>query len=177
MSQNNTLETGLVWRDDGHLTDIAVTSLADGQLDLLPESARAHGTDCADCADRIGAAALVSLEAGDALREADLARAPAAAALVSARRPLPVAAMAAALLLAFVGILPSLPVLRALLLQTPGLLLHAVPAVAHSAAVVLESGGDPAHLAVLWCAAAVMLAAAGLVVARMAPRHASKGEH
>ncbi len=173
MSYPSTLERELVWQDDGHLTDVAVTAFADGQVELLPESARAHATVCGACAERIGAAALLSLDAGQALAEAALSPAPAP---VQARHPLPTAAIAAALVLALLGVVPSLPILRALLVQTPSLLLHAIPALVHSAAVVLSSSANPVELAVLWCAVAVMLMAAGLVVARVAPRHASKGE-
>lgn len=177
MSHENTLEPELVWQDDGHLTDVAVTALADGQVELLPESARSHAMVCGGCAERIGAAALMSLDAGQALEEAagELGLVPAAP--IKARQPLPIAAIAAALVLALLGVVPSLPILRSLLVQTPGLLLQSIPAVVHSAAVVLESAANPVELAVLWCAVAVMLMAAGLVVARLAPRHASKGEH
>lgn len=175
MKEPFTLDDELVWQGDGHLTDVAVTSLADGQVELLPERARAHATDCATCAERIGQAALLSLDAGLALEDA--APAPSAAA-ATRRRPLPTAAIAGALVLALLGVLPSLPILRALLVQAPGLILGAIPAVAHSAGVVLESASSaPALLAVLWCAATVMLMTAGLAVARVAPRHASKGEH
>ncbi len=175
MSQRHTLDDELLWQDDGHLTDIAVTSLADGQLELLPESAKAHATNCSGCAERVGQAALLSLDTSEALVP-ELAKQLEPEAL-PLRRPLPTMAITVALVLALLGVVPSLPILRALLVEAPGLLLHAIPTIVHSATVVFQSAANAGQLAVLWCGVAVLLMAAGLVVARLAPRYASKGEH
>src|SRR4051812_23839877 len=89
------LDSSLVW-DHEHLAETALQALADGELDLLPETAVMHVAACAHCDQRLAAVALQAVELAGALA----APAPAAAAApVSApsRRRFPLPAFAAAL--------------------------------------------------------------------------------
>ena len=74
-----TLDNDLVLDPAGHLTDVGATVLADGQSDLLSAAAQHHAATCPLCAQRLGEAALRSLETHDWLEASLLA--PAAALL------------------------------------------------------------------------------------------------
>lgn len=89
----------LLFGDDGHLTDVALTAIADGQ-NLLDEEALAHFEACETCALGVGEAALLSLELHDDLK--------AAASLALARKPVPVFALALAFVSVLVTALPAL---------------------------------------------------------------------
>jgi len=95
-----TLATKEAWDADGHLQDAAIVALADGQEGILPDGCSQHAMDCETCAHRVGEAALLAVQVGDALRVVKPA---------PARARLPRALVAVALLLAVVGALPSLP--------------------------------------------------------------------
>ena len=40
----------LLWQADGHLTDVALTALADGEVALLSPAAASHAEECDACA-------------------------------------------------------------------------------------------------------------------------------
>lgn len=66
----------LLWTEDGHASDVVLTSLADGEHDIVPQDVRAHVAACTTCALQLGNAALLSLRTTDMLgtwREAELA--------------------------------------------------------------------------------------------------------
>lgn len=87
----------LVFEPDGHVGEVALSCLADGEVALLPPKALAHIDDCEQCTARLGAAALLSIGVGETLRAdevlvevaqmAQAARAIAARASAPARLP------------------------------------------------------------------------------------------
>lgn len=90
----------------GHLTDIAVTSVADAELDILTADAIRHAESCEACARRVGEAALLSAELTDAFALAD---APAAEVVTDAHPVhIPWAALGIACALMVIGALPRL---------------------------------------------------------------------
>jgi hypothetical protein len=100
---NELLPDELLWADGGHASDVVLTALADGQLDIVPANVRSHVEGCRACTTHLGNAALLSLHAQRELqivKEADAA---------SARRPLPRLAIVLGLVVAMIGLLPSLP--------------------------------------------------------------------
>ena len=101
----------LLWADGGHASDIVLTAIADGQLEVVPPNARAHVESCAACMQHLGNAALLSLHAGRELA----ARAGYDASLANKRLPLPRLAIALGLAVALVGLVPELGPLRAFL--------------------------------------------------------------
>jgi hypothetical protein len=196
---------------DGHLTEVALTCAADGELDLLPHEALAHLDGCDHCSRRLGEAALLSVAAGDALRAlapeaalafaetvvaepvAPLVAAPVVAAPMTpsrwgeaphaprsrwgeapqtprTRRPLPVAAIAVALL---VSLVTAGPALLDAVRGVPGTLADIINAVPYlvrvGAAFVRAPWGDGAAL-VFRCASVLVLAAVGIQVARIKSR-------
>ncbi len=84
--------------DGEHLSELALSCLADGQLDVIDEEVRAHAEACAECMLRIGELALESHAVGAALMQL---RAP-----VKHKFPVAMTAVAAA-----VAILCALPAL------------------------------------------------------------------
>jgi hypothetical protein len=165
MTRRETLPLELVWQDDGHVGDVALAAIADGELDLVPDGAISHAGACDDCTARLGEQALLSLSATEALMgaEPELGLAP-------ARRPLPVLSILLALAIAALGAAPALievasgaPALPEILLR--GLLLgtRALAAVVRALAAA-EAGTWVA----IWASATAVLVALGVLVARAA---------
>ncbi len=125
----------LVFEADGHVSEVALTCVADGEIAIVPPQALSHLEGCEQCTARLGAAALLSIGVGEALRADEvmaevalvtraIAARAAPAAFVTAtaakveqakeapssrrRRPLPRVAIAAALLIAAVAAAPTL---------------------------------------------------------------------
>lgn len=165
MTGIDTLEPELVWQEDGHLGEVAITALADGELDLLPATARDHAAICDACSERVGQAALQALAL-----DAELA------ALAPVRRPLPVVAIAAALLLAVGGLLPFAGSFVARVTTLARFVAADLPLLARTAALLARSVSSRAAdvWPFAWLAAAMVLFVTGLVVARLAPRRAAK---
>lgn len=84
------------WDGSGHLTELALVALADGQDAILDADVRAHAGSCEACTARLAELALESLAVGEAM---EAARPP---------RRIPVLAVAIAAMLAVVGVMPSL---------------------------------------------------------------------
>jgi hypothetical protein len=100
------LPDDLCWAAGGHASDVALTAVADGQLDIVPAPVLAHLDGCRACTTHLGNAALLSLHAGREL--ALLARADEGRARAAADRPaLPRGAIALGLLVAALGLVPA----------------------------------------------------------------------
>jgi hypothetical protein len=67
MTDDPKLTDEVAWQDDGHVTDMVVTALADGQREIVPLAAYAHVHRCATCSDRLGQAALFASMVDEAL--------------------------------------------------------------------------------------------------------------
>lgn len=83
------------WDGSGHLTDLALVALADGQDALVDAGARKHADACEACTERLADLALQSIAAGEAMA-------------IAGPRRVPVFALAIAATLALVGVIPSL---------------------------------------------------------------------
>jgi len=193
------LPPALIFEPDGHVSDLCVTCVTDGELSLVPQAALDHLDACDPCGARLGEAALLSVAAGEALRGAArvAARAVASPALVPVaalpeiaseippgpcapvsprrlRRPLPLAAITAAL---FVAAITAGPALVDATAGLPALLAAAVgwvPTILRLARTLVVSGPSalgPWALALKGVSAAVFVLA-GLQVARAATRRA-----
>lgn len=55
---------------DGHLTEVGVATLADGEDALVPAEARAHAHSCEQCSSALGREALHSMALGEVVRTA-----------------------------------------------------------------------------------------------------------
>jgi cytoskeletal protein CcmA (bactofilin family) len=172
MKSEPKLEPALVFDPTGHLAETAVTALVDGELAILPEQAIVHADKCSACADRIGRAALLAVEIAGVLEErASRAAVPAVARVaVRERRPLPVATVAAALVIAVIGVLPSLRALLTLAVRLPSLVVHGLPVYGHALALALSHAEGNGVLFEVWLMTAILLVVAGVGIARFAPR-------
>jgi hypothetical protein len=191
------LPAEVLFAPDGHLTETALACVADGELHLLREGALEHLDGCDACTHRLGEAALFSIVATEALGDrAALAVAAPSAALIAmipapdrvpavsvaapvpaprrARRPLPVAAIAAALLLAIVT---AGPALVSAVKGVPGVLASAVTAAPFlfrvASAFVRAPWGVDSLAVLVKVVSTVILAAVGLQVARITSRSGS----
>jgi hypothetical protein len=187
------LPESLCFEVDGHVTDVVVTCLADGETAILPASAMAHVDACDACTSRLGTEALLSVGATDALiAAASEARAPlrlvapapalpavslpagrAAAWTAPApssrkRRPMPIGAIAAALCIAALGAVPSfMDTLHNLRTVVPDFV-HALPVWSHALEAVLRSlVQSRSGVALRWMIAMVFIAMGSLLARSM----------
>ena len=172
--------------DGGHVTDVVLTCLADGESAILPAAAEAHLDACDTCTGRLGVSALLSLNASSALLASTEERAclrliaatpalasPSLAPSSRRRRPMPFGAIAAALLVAAMGALPGLmDTLRTLRAVVPDYF-HALPIWSHAIEAVLRSMMASRSTTLLrWLIAAAFIGA-GTLVARATTRRRS----
>jgi hypothetical protein len=161
------LAEALIWDAQGHLTEIAVTALADGELSLLPRAALTHADACAGCADRIGSSVLVALSLSESIGALQPERQVTPEQAPPRRQPLPLGLLAGALLVAALGSLPNLSTLWALLFRMPELVARALPVLARVAVLVGRSITDNQALSVLRWFSAASLVCAGIAIARL----------
>lgn len=169
MSDDRMLPSEQVFEVDGHLTELGLTALSDGELELLPPSAVDHVNGCDRCSARLGELGLFALSLDDALGEARVtleAPVPAAAA-----QPLPAGAIVLGLVIAALGAVPRLLELPEWLLSLPASVTRTIPVALRVSASLLEhaSTSRPSLLAVFG-AACIALAALALILIRLAPR-------
>jgi hypothetical protein len=156
------LPDDLVWSEGGHLSDVAIAALGDGQDAIVPEKARDHAATCEACAAQMGHAAMLSSELGAAMR----APVPAP---IAERAPVPWLAIIAALLVAAVGSLSSLLENPISLVESPNAFVRETSLAFHAGSALVRgvtNGLGP--LVSFGCAA--LLFATGAMVARSMPR-------
>ncbi|MDC3956034.1 hypothetical protein [Polyangium jinanense] len=177
MDDLDKLPPDLAWQHDGHVTDIVLSSVADGEAGIVPADALSHLDGCDHCAQRLGAEALLSAHASELLAElaepsfapvkapvkADAAAIAKAPASVRGLATLPKRAVLGALLLATLGALPGILDRIAGVPSLLGTIWRASLMLTRSAALVSKSEWFPT----LAFAASAVLLISGLVVSRM----------
>lgn len=175
MDDLDKLPPDLVWQQDGHLSDIVLSSIADGEANIVPLEAHSHLEHCEHCTTRFGAEALLSMHAGELLVEVSrAARVPAVmtprsmrGAAVDGLARLPKPAFFGALFIAAMGALPALLSQGHLrIAYFTEILGRSIVMLSRSVVLVAKSGS----FTVLVWASALTLLALGLVVSRMARR-------
>lgn len=176
------LPLDLLFEEDGHVSDVCVTAVADGEIALVPQVALDHLDACDACGARLGEAALLAATAHAALfgapREAAngttsrLDLAPASPR--RSQRPLPIAAIAVALL---VAVITASPAVADAVMAVPEVVKAAIgwaPTLLRVAANVAWSGPSlgPTWIAVKGLSA-VMFVLTGLSLARWTARRRS----
>jgi hypothetical protein len=162
------LSAELAWQRDGHVTDVALTAVADGELAILPEDVLHHIEACDHCTTRLGAEALLSAQAGEmmaALVMPNHSRSLAKARPPEPQRVAPKAAIVLALVVAGLGAVPALLDAVPRLPEVIPTIVWAVPLLARSAIAVMKSDVFP----VLVWLSALVLVLAGVLVSRMRP--------
>lgn len=175
MSADERFPDDLVWCSDGHVSDVVVTAVADGQSDLVPQAALEHVDSCPACTGRTVDALTLSLTLGSRLDTAEAwarpEETPAASPTLVFHFPIP--ALGAAVVVALVGTAPMLlqvpalfsGVFRSLPVLVRGVRVSA-PVVAQEMAVVLSITSALVAAACLYM---------GWMVARLAPQYVVKG--
>ena len=169
--QDALLPESLVW-DGEHASELALTALADLQMDILPAGILSHVDMCSRCSAIVGHAALLA-----STMESVWQHAPKDATHpkpVKATHPVPWRALFGAGFLSIAGILPVIAELPKLLGGLSRTATHSVPVVAHVA--VATSALPALHGAgglILPGIASLVLIAASAVVVRALPSSGS----
>jgi hypothetical protein len=159
MSGSAQLPSELVWTAEGHLSEVAMTAIADGEEAILPREAFGHLGTCAVCAKGVEGAASLSAAIGQALAGPEPAPRP---------RAFPALAVGLSIALAALAAIPSIGPARVWIAQFYEVFLHALPVLVRSVAAL--SRGVWSVLPLMSLVAAMLLFLLGLSVARMAPR-------
>ena len=192
---SETLAPDIGWEPSGHLSEIALTALADGEEALLDAAMHEHLGTCDACAVRLGEAAMRSAHVASALTHLGalaptlvqerapaqvIAAAPVVAAPVSVvssssrppRRKVPVAPIAAALVVAMLGAAPSVLSLPAEVAQTASVLRKLLPSFVRLLPQALDRlwSGPGGSAALLVWTLSLALVAVGLGIARKASK-------
>ena len=171
--RKETLDPALTWEGD-HLSEVALTALADGQDAMLAADALTHAGSCEACAMKLGELAELSIGLGEALHELPR-EALIAPERVSTRpvAPAPRWAISVALVLAVVGVLPRVADLPARVVSLASLLSRDVPVVFRGLLHLARSASAEAQRTALFVTlgSALVLIATALVVSRRAIRH------
>ena len=160
------LPEDLLWAAGGHASDVVLTAMADGQLEIVPPVVIAHVDHCSSCTTHLGNAALLSLHAG---REIALV---ARAADLAARAPLPRLAIILGLVVAALGLVPSLLDGRSELGSAKTFAFHDIPMFVTGLGTLgrrLLEPGSSVGLALTYGAAALLVIMAFAVV-RLLPK-------
>ena len=173
-TQPELLPSELLWAAGGHASDVVLTVMADGQIEILPAEVLTHVNGCPVCTRHLGNAALLSLHTGRELAVLD--RANKAEEKAAARRPFPTLAVAFALVCAALGSLPSLVsapsqigVARTFATHDVPLLYSGLQTLGHK----LFASGSPAGLALTYGAAALVVVMAFALVRLMPKKEVS----
>ncbi len=190
---NQVLPDDLVWEGEAdadagadagamHLSELALTAIADGEEAILPAAARAHVDACEACGRKLGEAAMLSSAIGAALRGAATApftatvtaTATVAVKAVDSNRPrarLPIGAISAGLALALFGAIPMLLDLPSFVADARFFALRGIPVVLRGGVSVARSGVFDRTASTLTIASAVVLVVASfLLLRRYSPR-------
>ncbi len=172
----NQLPKEVLWdetSDGAHASDVALSTLADGEESLLSDDVIEHASSCDACALRLGSLALETHGVTNAV-ESVKPWLPAALLAPSiakkpASQPIPLGAIFAALGLTAVGATPAVLALPHRLAELLLTLQHAAPAVSHGGIQVIQQGVGVAVMG----ACALLLVGAGVAVTRLLPRPVS----
>jgi hypothetical protein len=157
--QPSRLDRDAVFDDSGHLSEMAIVLLADGQ-DLLPDEATLHLEDCDECCGKLAesalAAVVVSELLGPPVPQEEPSTAPAA----------PWSVVGLAFGLALLGLVPTLARLPAVISRAVPALSHLGPILARGLSMAFDGHGSTGLRAEATLASSVLLIFFGFSVAR-----------
>jgi hypothetical protein len=165
MKRLEELPRELVWTAEGHLSEVAMTAIADGEEAILPRDAFGHLGVCGICAAGVESAASLSAAVSRALAAPAPAEVPHA---VEKRLAFPVWGAALAIVVAAVATIPNLDAIHAALGRMLWALREGTPLLTRHAASFLPRAWN--WLPMMSLTAAMLLLLVGLSVARFAPR-------
>lgn len=165
--KDDTLPRELVW-DGAHVSELALTAIADGQEAIVTRDAVAHVDACEWCGGRLGRAALLSSAVGVAVAAAKPARSGSTSVVRAGSRPWGALAMGVAV--ALLAALPSLPHLAAhlgdLLAFGKEFSSHGLPVLVRGGVALASSESAARALSMATVASSVLLVMMGWAIAR-----------
>jgi hypothetical protein len=170
MSQEK-LPREIVW-DGAHLSDLGLTCLADGEVDILEKDAVVHADACDWCARRLGKTALLAEAVGAGVVAVEKAR-PSRAPARAAHKPWQ--ALFAGVV---VAMLAGLPMLMHLGRTTSGIMLfftRGVPVLARGGFALATSQAVKGALPIASVAASALLVLMGMMIAGSAKAARARG--
>jgi hypothetical protein len=157
MTPHDVLDREIVWDEEGHLSEVAKSALADGQDAILPPDALTHFSRCHACVEGVGRAALLSAQFSAALGAAP-----------RVERSLPWIPIGAALVVAAVSAIPMFAVARLWLSASSVFFARGVRIAGHGLLTLAANGLAPTF----YFASTFVLLAMGFAIARLVPRTA-----
>jgi hypothetical protein len=161
----------LVW-DGAHVTELALTAIADGQESVVQRDAVQHAEACEWCAGRMARAALLSAAVGGAVAAVRPAKTPSRS--IERAAPPPWRPLALGLTVAVLAAVPSLPHFTSLLLEALayGKLLstHGVSLLARGGVALATNETLSRGLPVATAVSSVLLVLLGWAIARTRSR-------
>jgi hypothetical protein len=174
MIDDDKLPRELVW-DGAHVSDVALTCIADGQEAIVDPGAVKHVDACEWCAGRLGRTALLSEAVSAGVRQAVAREGRSAAAASSAVvrvAPKPWRALAAGVMVAMLAGLPVLGHLGHLATFLNVFFTRGVPVLARGGLALATNESVRGALPVATLAASALLVMLGLAIARSRSRSA-----
>ena len=165
MKAPSLLPIELVWTEEGHLSEVAMTAIADGEEAILPRDAFGHLGLCEVCAAGVESAASLSMAVGRGFSEVAPSETTQA---VDVHIPFPVRAAALAILVGALATLPNLAAAYAWIGRMWWALREGTPILTRQAVTFLPRAWS--WLPVMCLTAAMLLLLVGFSVARLAPR-------
>jgi hypothetical protein len=165
MSDDRKLPRELVW-DGAHVSELALTSIADGQTAIVDPRAVEHADACEWCAGRLGRAALLSEAVGSAVG----AVRPASSRAVAKVAPRPWRALAAGTAVAALAGLPGLAHFGSFVAYVQAFCTRGVPVIARGGFALATSETVTSALPAATLAASALLVVMGLMIARSRSR-------
>lgn len=166
------LPAELLWEDDGHLTEVALGAIADGEDALVSPKAVLHLDDCDRCLSALGVMARRAEIVAEVVASSAQHEAPASLVAVSGKRAAmrsPRFAIASGLVVAVLGALPILARFPSFVSLVTFVFTRGLPVLMHMAAELWVSV-DSRVAGLLPLAAALVLVVTGTMVARALPR-------
>jgi hypothetical protein len=166
-----TLAPDVAWEPSGHLSEVALSVAADGEYTLFDPAMHEHLASCEACAAQLGSVALRSADVAEALAAVPGLAAERRPAMAPSRRRVPVLAIAAALVVAAVGALPSVLSVPERAAQAWSVFRKVAPSIVRLAPAAADRalGGPGVRVVILWALAALLLAM-GLGIAKRASK-------
>lgn len=173
MTSPDQIPEDLLWQNDGHASDIAVTVLADGQDDIVASAVKLHVSACGYCSSRMGEAALASLDVGSALQT--LSTSPECSPISARRGRFPLPWIAGGLVIAVVGLVPNLVDKSISIRDYWVSTLHLMPVIVRAAPILWNSLASEygRFVPIASLVSAITLVLAGMALARAVPRKVS----
>jgi hypothetical protein len=169
MSDDGKLPRELLW-EGAHLSELALTAIADGETAIVDPSAVAHVDACEWCAGRLGRTALLAEAVGHAVAQATTAARPASSRAPVRVMPRPWRALGAGLVVSILAGLPALAHLRWFVAYAMAFCTRGVPVIARGGLALATSESVTRALPGASLAASALLVAMGMMIARARSR-------